>query len=153
MNLKFLVKCFLMFVLPGFALLSARDPLIRELQWSLLQDVKYEEKWNEEYKMKFKYPVFGERVKALAGQEVFIKGYVIPLDTKGGLYALSAVPYAACFFCGGSGPETILSLNFEETPKKRYKTDEIITFKGTFKLNETDVDQFMYVLEKAGAYK
>lgn len=66
---------------------------------------------------------------------------MIPLDV--GVYALSKYPYAACFFCGGAGPETIAGLHFSKSPK-RYKTDDFVTLQGMLVLNDSDVDNFMY---------
>lgn len=74
-----------------------------------------------------------------------IKGYVIPVSQN--LYVLSVKPMAACFFCGGSGPESILQLNF--ATKNRFKTDQIITVKGKFKLNPDNVDDLSYILDDA----
>ncbi|MFN4081429.1 MAG: hypothetical protein ACK4NS_11060 [Saprospiraceae bacterium] len=117
------------------------DPV--ELSWEALADVKYKKKYNEEYEQYFDYPVFGAKLKALNHQKVAIKGYMIPLDV--GVYALSRYPYAACFFCGGAGPETIAGLKFAKSPK-RYKTDDFVTLQGVFILNDSDVNNFMYQL-------
>jgi hypothetical protein len=122
-----------------------------KLTWQMLRDVKYKEKWNEAEQMHFNYPVFGAKVKALAGKEFYVTGYMIPLDAKGGLYAVSANPYAACYFCGQSGPETIVSIKFSKPPK-RYKTDDIVNIRGTLRLNDTDVNDFIYVFERASDY-
>lgn len=115
----------------------------KPLTWDLLKDVKYKKKFNKEYDQYFDYPVFGEKTKAIDRQKVSIKGYIIPLDV--GLYALSKYPYASCFFCGGAGPETIMGLTFAQLPK-RYKTDEFLTLRGMFHLNDSDVNKFMYQL-------
>lgn len=122
-----------------------------KLTWQMLRDVKYKEKWNEAEQMHFNYPVFGTKVKALAGREFYVTGYMIPLDAKGGLYAVSANPYAACYFCGQSGPETIVSIKFSKPPK-RYKTDDIVNIRGTLRLNDTDVNDFIYIFERASDY-
>jgi hypothetical protein len=113
------------------------------LVWESLRDVRFTRKFNKEYDQYFDYPVFGKKVEALDGRKVKISGYMIPLDV--GLYALSKNPYAACFFCGGAGPETIMALVFADTPK-RYKTDDFVTLQGVFRLNSGNVDQFMYQL-------
>ncbi|MCC6459433.1 MAG: hypothetical protein IT260_03115 [Saprospiraceae bacterium] len=118
------------------------------LSWEVLKDVKYKKRYNKEYDQYFDYPVFGEQVKVFEGQKILIKGYIIPLDV--GLYALSKNPYAACFFCGGAGPETIAGLTFARPPK-RYKTDAFVTMEGVFRLNSTDVNKFMYQLFDAEA--
>ncbi|WP_258929495.1 hypothetical protein [Flavobacterium davisii] len=49
------------------------------------------------------------------------------------------------FFCGKAGPETIAGLKFKEA-KKKLRTDQYVTISGTLKINETDVDNWMYNL-------
>lgn len=115
-----------------------------KMTWEILEDVTYKNKWNAQYKMDFMYPIFGNTVKKFKGQEVFISGYMIPLDVSAGLYAISRNNYASCFFCGGAGPETVVSLKFKSKPK-RYKTDAYLTMKGTFDLNDTDVNEYLYI--------
>ncbi len=119
-----------------------------KITWEVLKDVKFAEKLNEELGSYVNVPTFGPKVKALAGKEVEISGYIIPLDVKQNLYVLSANPFAACFFCGGAGPESVIDLKFLKAPK-RYKTDERITIRGKLKLNATDIYQLNYVLEGA----
>jgi hypothetical protein len=114
--------------------------------WEMLKDVKFKKKFNKDYDQYFDYPVFGAKLRALEGKKITVSGYIIPLDV--GMYALSKNPYAACFFCGGAGPETIMALVFSKAPR-RYKTDDFITLQGVFKLNEANVDQFMYQLVAA----
>ena len=50
-------------------------------------------------------PVFGPQVLAAEGQDVYITGYVIPVDLDEDFYVLSRYPFANCFFCGGAGPK------------------------------------------------
>jgi len=119
-----------------------------KISWEQLKDVKFKRKYNAYYNALFNFPVFGNKVKELAGKQVSLTGYVIPLDVVNGVYALSAVPYNMCFFCGGAGPESVLGLIFSKTGR-RYRTDEYLTFKGKFKLNATDVENFSYILEEA----
>jgi hypothetical protein len=68
------------------------------------------------------------------------------IDAKN--YALSKNVFASCFFCGKSGPETITGLKFKGGLPK-LKTDTYLTIKGTFKVNETDVDNWIYNIENA----
>jgi hypothetical protein len=120
------------------------------IDWKLLSQVEFKDHYFEEYEAWYLLPVFSENVQKLDGKKVIIKGYVIPMDVEGGQYALSAYPFSACFFCGGAGPETVMSLQFKNTPP-RYETDSYLNFTGTLKLNSTDFDQFNYILEDAQA--
>ena len=60
---------------------------------------------------------------------------------------LSKNPMAACYFCGGSGPESIIEIAFQKPPS--FKTDEVIEVEGILKLNNEDVEHCNYILEKA----
>lgn len=117
------------------------------LTWKQLADVDFEMRYFKEYNQKFLVPLFGKIPKAHEGKEVSISGYVIPLDVK--VFALSQNPYAACFFCGAAGPETIIELQLKPEAVKRYKMDQWMTFKGILRLNDSDVRHFNYILENA----
>jgi len=119
-----------------------------KVSWQTLQDVKFEKKWSDQEGMYVLYPEFGQSVKNLEGKEIKIKGYVIPVDYNSNYYVLSAFPYSSCFFCGGAGPESVMSLKFDKNTK-RYKTDEHLTFTGTLELNSTDVYEMNYILRNA----
>ena len=101
--------------------------------------------------MDFQYPVFGNEIKKMEGKEVNIKGYMIPLDVNQGLYALSRYPYSSCYFCGKSGPESVVSLKFKTKPKK-FKMDAIKTMKGILYLNENNPMDFIYIFNNAEEY-
>jgi len=116
------------------------------IDWKLLAKVDFVDQYFQEYEAWYLVPDFSEEVKALDGKQVLIKGYVIPLDVDGGLYALSAYPFSACFFCGGAGPESVMSLKFKEKPS-RFDTDDFLNFTGILKLNSDNVEDFNYILE------
>ncbi len=118
------------------------------ITWEDLQNVTFEERYNEELGMYIKFPDFGASLKDLDEKKVKITGYVIPVDIDAGLYVLSANPFASCFFCGGSGPESVVSLHFMVAPK-RFKTDEICTFEGMLQLNDSDIYELNYILNGA----
>jgi hypothetical protein len=122
------------------------------IDWKFLSQVEFKDKYFAEYEAWYLVPVFGDKVKALDGQQIMIKGYLIPMDVEGGKYALSAYPFSACFFCGGAGPETVISLQFDEKPA-RFETDEYLTFTGKLKLNSSDFDDFSYILQAAKPLK
>jgi len=112
--------------------------------WKDLHDVKFKKKFNKRENLLFLYPEFGERVKALEGKEIQIRGYMIPVNPAENVFVLSANPMAACFFCGGSGPESIIQLKLKQP--RRFATDEIWTVKGTLKLNADNLEELNYVL-------
>lgn len=125
---------------------------IPELTWHTLTDVTFSQMYVQELDMYYWKPKFGASVKALEGKEVYITGYVIPVDYDENFYVVSRYPYANCYFCGGGGPESVCDLRFAGQNRK-YKTDERLTFKGKLKLNATDVYQMNYILEGAVEYK
>ncbi len=122
-----------------------------ELTWKTLTDVQFKDIYVKELDAYYWKPTFGPSIKALEGKEVFITGYVIPVDFDANFYVVSRYPYANCFFCGGGGPESVVDLRF---PAKHpaYKTDDRKTFKGKLKLNGDDVYQMNYILEGAVEY-
>lgn len=119
------------------------------LSWKQLADVTFELKYFKEHNMKFLVPTFGKTPKVHEGKEVAITGYMLPLDPQGKVYALSKNPYAACFFCGAAGPETVVELQLKPEAIRRYKMDEWLTFKGILALNNSDVNHFNYILKDA----
>lgn len=120
----------------------------KEIDWKFLSKVDFVDKYFEEYEAWYLFPEFSEPIKKLDGKKVKIKGYVIPLDVEDNLYALSAYPFSSCFFCGGAGPESVMSLKFKAKPR-HFDTDDVATFEGTLHLNTTDLDTFNYVLQNA----
>ena len=114
--------------------------------WDTLADVKYE-KSKDEYGEIY-VPKFGDEVQKMNGKTVSLKGFIIPFE---GMFEpkhiiLSSLPVASCFFCGGSGPETVAEAYLEEEVKYTAKP---VTVTGRLELNDTDYDQLMYILKDA----
>lgn len=122
------------------------EPL--KLTWEALRDVTFKKKWYAEESVYMLYPTFGPAVQKLNGKTVELTGYVLPVDYESNLYVLSAFPYSACFFCGGAGPESVVSLKFKN-PGKKFKTDERRTFHGTLKLNADNIYELNYIIADA----
>lgn len=129
----------------GF-MLNANAQEAKRIDWNLLAKTKFESKFSAEAEAYLWYPKFPQELLVLEGQRVQLKGYIIPVDLENGLYVLSAFPFAACFFCGNAGPESVAALKFSGKPR-RYNTDEVATFEGIFKLNSTDTDELNYILK------
>lgn len=139
-------KTTLYFLVLAFPLLIAfQSPLIK-ITWANLTDVSFEDRYYEEFDQYLPYPTFGQSVKNLEDKEVQISGYVIPIEPE--RYILSQNPFASCFFCGGAGPETVLELELKSYDKT-YFTDQYLSFKGTLKLNVSDIDKLNYLLQSA----
>lgn len=112
------------------------------ITWLILNDLEYKESPHEVYGTVY-LPEFSKKVKKFANKKVIIKGYLVPVDKT--TWALSKNTYAACFFCGKAGPETVMGLTFKGDPGK-LKMDANATVTGKFILNGTNVDDWMYSL-------
>lgn len=123
------------------------------LSWKQLADVEFKTTYFTKKEINYRVPVFGKELRAYAGKEVLVSGYIIPLDASGKSFVLSKYPYASCFFCGGAGPETVVELQFNAPDKRRYKLDEKLTFKGIFALNASDSSQFNYIIKNVEVVK
>lgn len=115
------------------------------LTWKMLGDIKYTRKKHATYG-EVEFPQVNMKLKMMQKKTVYMSGFIVPIDNKS--YALSKNVFAACFFCGKSGPETIAGIKFKgATPK--LKTDTYVTLKGTFRYNEADVEDWIYHIENA----
>ena len=115
------------------------------LSWTLLGKIDYLKKPDKLYG-EVMFPVINPKLKAMQGKPIVISGFIIPIDNKN--YAISKNVFAACFFCGKSGPETIMGIKFKgDLPK--LKTDQYVTLKGTFRYNDNDVEDWIYHVENA----
>jgi hypothetical protein len=119
------------------------------ITWDQLTDVKFSKKFDATVGIEMLEAQFGASVKALDGKEIIIRGYIIPLDPLGTQYVISRNPMASCFFCGGSGPETVAELRLHPKSIRRYATDEVLTFKGTLQLHEKNEHSLNYVILNA----
>lgn len=122
-----------------------------ELNWDILSDLSYEGRKNDDLGVVIDYPVFGSGPLAYSGLEVQIKGYMIPVSETGDeeIFILSAFPYSQCFFCGQAGLESILDIQLKNEPQRNLKLDEQLSFKGKLRLNATDLDYLIYILDDA----
>jgi hypothetical protein len=128
------------------ALVFAFNPI--KISWEQLSDVTFKKKWSSTENMFLLEPQFGPKVTALKGKEVALTGYMIPVDVDANYYVLSSNPFASCFFCGGAGPESVVSIKFKKV-NKRFNTDDRVTIKGVLRLNVDDINDLNYILEGA----
>ena len=118
------------------------------IDWRDLGNIDFEKKYLPEGQRNILFPKFPPVLQALNKTTVEVKGYIVPVDKEGKFIALSANPYASCFFCGNAGPASVMTVQLK-TPNKKYRIDQFRKFRGTLRLNATDIREFYYVLENA----
>lgn len=119
------------------------------ITWKLLGEIKFMKKKHETYG-DIEFPLVNSKLKKLKKKTIVISGFVVPVDNKN--YALSKNVFASCFFCGKSGPETIMGIKFKGGLPK-IATDTYVTLKGTFRYNEDDTEDWIYHIENAEIIK
>lgn len=163
MRKNYLIVAVIMF--SGLMLMSLRTPSLQSsgfttintkadntavfsdtLSWKLLGQIKYIKKSTDDYPEGVMFPVVNPTLKAKSKKTIIMSGFIIPIDNKS--YALSKNVFASCFFCGQAGPETIMGIKFKN-PNMKLKTDQYVTLEGTFRYNDSDVDDWIYHIENA----
>jgi hypothetical protein len=116
--------------------------------WKSLADVEIEDRYDASVGYEVSYPVFGEQAQLLDDQQIVVKGYMIPFEAylKPKYFILSALPIAACFFCGGAGPETVMEVFSQDNIEL---SSEVIKLRGRLELNADNPDRMMYILRDA----
>lgn len=123
-----------------------------EISWEDLEDVEFTDVFEDEIEEFVSYPHFGSSVMAMSGIEVSLRGYILALKPEEGYYILSKGPLSSCFFCGVGGPETVVELKLK-SDNQYFMMDEVVTIKGTLKLNADDIYQCIYILDYAEVYR
>ena len=120
--------------------------------WSTLGKITYTKEYDEDLGFKVDIPVFSPEVQDLDGQEILVKGYIIPVEgyKNHKEFVFSAFPYNMCFFCGGAGPETVMEIYADEAVK--YTSDPVV-LKGKLELNASDFNRLIYALNDATLVK
>ena len=114
--------------------------------WPKLYNISFEKAKDE--RGEFDKPVFTEAVRALRNKTIVLPGYMVPLENESSSsrIMLSSLPLNACFFCGVGGPETVVEVHLKN---KIGYIEQPIEVRGVLRLNETDPDKMIYILEQA----
>lgn len=144
------MKKFLLSIIIAFLVFQVNAQ--QAVTWDFLSNVKWVKTYIESIKGYYEMPRFSTDIKAIAGKEISIKGFFIPVDASYTIFSISQNPSNMCFFCGGAGYASVIEIIPKKEKKsafKRLKTDKYIEVKGTLSLNTTDQDHLMYVLKEA----
>jgi len=137
------------FLIVGFLILGASSFAQTNEVWKEFAKTKFEPKYNEKIGEYIYYPGFSTELKALVGKEVTLEGFYVPFAPEDGNYIIiSKFPMSQCFFCGGSGPESIAEVTFKDGSKK-FKVDDFITVKGKLKLNADNAEHVNFIIVDA----
>ena len=118
--------------------------------WRTLGMIKFEKQHSESDGVTHQKPRVEPMIQAMDGDEIIVKGYVIPLSGKmeQSHFMFSAYPYANCFFCGKAGAESVMEV-FTKDDKKVAYSDDPIYMKGTFKYLGYKPNDLMFELKDA----
>ena len=134
-----------------FIIISCESYSQDTVTWKFLSKVKWYSAYVPSLDGVYDLPRFSKEIKEKDGKKITIRGFYVPVDASGKIFALSANPSNMCFFCSGAGPESVMEITVKEgeTDLKHIKTDKYIEVKGTLKLNKKDPNHLMYVLNGA----
>ncbi len=120
--------------------------------WKILATVTTKQQSDKSGKYQVSVPIFSDDLQKLNNKEILLKGYIIPLQElrKQNYFVLSRYPYSLCYFCGGAGIESVIEVNSTKDIKF---TENAVTLKGIFKLNPTNPNQLLYILNDAEVVK
>jgi len=118
--------------------------------WRTLGLMKFERQFDESDGVSQQQGRFVPIIQALEGQEITLKGYVIPLSGKKAQshFMFSAYPFSNCFFCGKAGPESVIEV-FTKDDMKIPFDDDAIKIKGIFHFTSQDPNDVMFTLKNA----
>ena len=118
------------------------EALLVEDIWKVLLKVKYS------FHKNTYIPSFDDKIKALDGKIVTIKGFMYPIDEKleHEFFYISYYPVNVCFFCGGAGPESVIEVNSQKAIPLKNKAIQV---KGKLKLNYKDRQRLFFILLNA----
>jgi hypothetical protein len=115
------------------------------INWKLLGKIEFVKKTHHSYGL-VDFPIINDFLKKKNGKRIVMSGFIVPIDNVN--YALSKNVFASCFFCGKAGPETIMGIQFK-AGKIKLKTDQYVTLEGTFRVNDNNLEDWIYHIEDA----
>jgi hypothetical protein len=107
--------------------------MVKSDLWKKIAKIEYDVIDDYEY-----YPIFTPELKNLAGKEVSLRGYMVPLEegVVHSTFLISVLPINQCYFCGKNGIPMMVEVYMKKAV--RY-TDGIISITGKMSLNKTNM--------------
>ena len=128
---------------------QVREPVPVTNGWTVFAKVRFTEKFYKELNEYFLAPFFDSKIRQYENKEVLLKGHYLPFDLQEkNTIIVSKFPYAACFFCGGAGPESIAEVQFKER-RPKFKADQVVQVSGKLVLNDRDINHMNFILKDA----
>ncbi|TAK41823.1 MAG: hypothetical protein EPO28_08095 [Saprospiraceae bacterium] len=117
--------------------------------WPIFEKVTFKKKFIDEFGIPIRWPVFDEKIRAWEGRKIMLTGYIIPTAQAGYQGVLvSKYTYNMCFFCGKAGLESVAEIRLK-TPLRDFKIDKPYVFTGHLRLNDSDMNSLVFILEDA----
>lgn len=138
-------------LLAGFGM-KAQEQVATNVWNTLIKDIRIRYSYSYRHQTVMLIPRFGQSVQQLNGTQITLRGFFLQGDVTGGSLVLSYNPMNMCFFCTGTGLETVVELQPKSGELHRFlrlKTDDFIEVSGTLKLNSGDFTQLIYILQNA----
>jgi hypothetical protein len=100
--------------------------------------------------MEVDIPNIHPAAKQLAGSEIELEGFILPLEGKKAQshFMFSTFPINMCYFCGRAGPESVIEVFMKNGTTVPF-TDNKIWLKGVLRINEGNPQSNIYTLEHA----
>lgn len=116
--------------------------------WDILSRVSFDSPRGMDRTYESPQPIFSDAILVLEGEEVTLKGYIYPLESKLATqhFILSANPLNACYFCQKAGPETVIEIHSKFLIQYTRKP---IKMRGRFKIKSADPMGILYELHDA----
>lgn len=138
-------------LLAGFGM-KAQEHVATNVWNTLIKDIRIRYSYSYRHQTVMLIPRYGQSVQQLNGTQITLRGFFLQGDVTGGSLVLSYNPMNMCFFCTGTGLETVVELQPKSGELHRFlrlKTDDFIEVSGTLKLNSGDFTQLIYILQNA----
>lgn len=115
--------------------------------WKIFENATFHDELIEAYGAYAALLTRTAEMEALDGREITITGYYIPVEED--VFIISKFPNANCFFCGNAGMESVMEVRARSPLKRRFATDDLLTFSGSVKVNFDDWQYVSFILEDA----